>query len=72
MGMSVSFQGRYPNPDQAINNELMKKIKELIEQMISDLPQREVHFGVTPPEEPKEGDFWFHSDENRLYAYVVE
>lgn len=54
---------------QADNSE---SIAQAIESLITGLPATEVHFGTEPPENPVHGDLWYHSDENRLYVYVVE
>lgn len=54
------------NPPDNPNYELEKLIKQLIQ----GFPATEVHFGPNPPDNSKDGDLWYHPDENRLYAYV--
>lgn len=54
------------NPSTSPNQEL----ETLIQQLLASLPAREVHFGPTPPDNPEDGDLWYHPEENRLYAYV--
>jgi len=43
-----------------------------IQQLIAGTPSTEIHYGADPPDTPTEGDMWYHPDENRLYAYVLE
>ena len=69
------------NPDGAIEEQLVllteqnRLLSEAVQQLIAGTPSTEVHYGTTPPDNPTEGDMWYHSGEARLYAYdedVVE
>lgn len=47
-------------------------LAEAIQHLINSTPSIEVHYGANPPDNPDEGDLWYHPDENRLYAYVKQ
>ena len=45
-------------------------LSDAIQNLVSGLPSTEVHFGLDPPDNPGEGDLWYHPEENRLYTYA--
>ena len=70
--VSVQIVAAQKTSSSGSSDETLKELVESLKKMIESLPKTEVHFGTTPPLNPTEGDFWYHPDENRLYAYVVE
>jgi len=42
-----------------------------LEEKLNPKPDSQVtvFYGSNPPSNPKKGDFWYNTDENRLYQY---
>jgi hypothetical protein len=55
------------NPSEQTIHDLVDYIRKLLE----DIPPTEAYYGDSPPSHPEDGDLWFNTNDNRLYAYAA-
>lgn len=55
------------NPSEQSIHDLVDYLRKLLE----DIPPTESYYGDSPPSHPEDGDLWFNTSDNRLYAYAA-